>query len=89
MPKLNKIFSRKEIDRLREELIAKHGDMCAICKEPRASFKNRLSVDHNHKSGQVRGLLCYYCNKFKVGRHSLESSKEVYDYLLKYDPKGG
>ena len=89
MPKLSKLFTRKQIDALREELIAKHGDQCAICKRPRTDFKNKLSLDHNHRSGQVRGLLCFYCNKYKVGRHSLETAKTVYDYLKKYDPKGG
>jgi hypothetical protein len=33
---------------------------CAICaKKPRRRF---LAVDHDHTSGAVRGLLCYYCN---------------------------
>lgn len=89
MPKLHKLYSRKEIDTLREGLIKLHGDKCAICSRPRSYFKNRLSLDHNHKTGQIRGLLCFFCNKFRVGRHSLETSKQVYDYLSKYDPKGG
>ncbi len=40
--------------------------VCAICKKPEtATFKGRLthlSVDHNHLTGQVRGLLCRDCN---------------------------
>ncbi len=89
MPKLNKIYTRKQIDALRQELIDKHGDQCAICAKPRSAFKNRFSLDHNHRSGKIRGLLCFRCNKFRVGRNSLESAREVYQYLLKYDPEGG
>lgn len=89
LPKLNKLYTRKQIDVLREELIVKHGDKCAICKRPRSDFKNKLSLDHNHRTSVIRGILCFYCNKFLVGRHSLESAKYVYEYLKKYDPKGG
>lgn len=31
--------------------------VCAICKSP-PSAKKRLSVDHDHVTGYVRGLLC-------------------------------
>ena len=33
---------------------------CAICARPPG--KTRLAVDHNHKTGLVRGLLCWTCN---------------------------
>lgn len=89
MPALHKLYTRKEIDKMRNELIAIHGDQCAICKKPRSAFKNRLSLDHNHRSGKIRGLLCYRCNKFFVGRNSLESAHNTWQYLLKYDPEGG
>ncbi len=89
MPALSKLYTRKQIDEMREELIKKHGDQCFICKKPRSAFKNRLSLDHNHRTGKIRGLLCYSCNKFKVGRNSLESAMEIHNYLLKFDPEGG
>lgn len=85
MPKLSKLYTRKQIDTLREELINKHGNACSICEKPRSAFKKNLSVDHNHRSGKIRGLLCYRCNKFLVGRHDLTSITKILKYLLKYD----
>lgn len=35
---------------------------CAICDRHDSEFQKRLSVDHNHETGQVRGLLCSPCN---------------------------
>jgi hypothetical protein len=34
---------------------------CAICKR-RPDQKRRLAVDHDHDTGEVRGLLCSRCN---------------------------
>lgn len=85
MAKLSKLFTVKEITAIRNDLIEKHGNNCAICKKPRAAFKKNFSVDHNHKSNKIRGLLCYRCNKFRVGRQTIETTKEVLEYLLKYD----
>lgn len=85
LPALNKIYTRKEIDKMREDLIQKHGDKCAICNKPRSAFKNKLAVDHNHKSGKIRGLLCFYCNKRIIGRNNIETANKILYYLLKYD----
>lgn len=65
----------------REKLSVKQGGKCAVCGKHESEFKMRLSVDHNHKTSQVRGLLCYRCNKFIVGRHTLESALKVAKYL--------
>lgn len=36
--------------------------LCAICSRPEEGSKN-LSVDHDHVTGVVRGLLCAKCNQ--------------------------
>lgn len=68
----------------RQKLFKKQGGCCAICKKPESYFKNRLAVDHNHRNGQVRGLLCFYCNRILVARHTAKTAFDVYQYLLRY-----
>ena len=43
-----------------EEQVLKQGGVCYICKSPPS--KRTLSIDHCHKTGAVRKLLCSNCN---------------------------
>lgn len=43
-----------------ESMFVQQGGVCAICGK---SQKRRFDVDHCHKSGDVRGLLCTSCNR--------------------------
>lgn len=43
-------------------MLAAQGGGCAICQRP-PSERRRLDVDHDHRSGKVRGLLCHRCNR--------------------------
>ncbi len=83
--KLSSLYTTKQINEIREELIKKHGNYCAICGKHRTAFKKNLAIDHSHKTGRVRGLLCYRCNRYQLGRHTLESVLQLLMYLLKYD----
>lgn len=44
------------LEQYQEMLEAAQG-VCPICKQER-----KLVVDHDHKTGRVRGLLCQRCN---------------------------
>lgn len=43
-------------------LLKKQGNKCAICGKKSSKEGKRFAVDHNHKTGFIRGLLCNYCN---------------------------
>jgi Recombination endonuclease VII len=44
-----------------DEMLAGQGGGCAICgREPRPDIS--LHLDHDHDSGQLRGILCFRCN---------------------------
>lgn len=43
-------------------LLVEQEGCCAICKRHHSLFMRKLSVDHDHKTGRVRGLLCKDCN---------------------------
>lgn len=56
---------------------------CAICKKHESEFGRKLSVDHCHDTGVIRGLLCGNCNT-AIGK--LKDNKQLLnnaiDYLL-------
>jgi hypothetical protein len=50
-----------------EQMMEEQGGCCKVCGRPPSEInghrhKKRLHVDHDHKTGQVRGLLCNSCN---------------------------
>lgn len=44
---------------------------CGICDKPPKVGK-RLAVDHDHTTGFIRGLLCFFCNKRVLGARSAD-----------------
>ena len=55
--------------------------VCRICGEENESGKS-LALDHCHKSGQIRGLLCHRCNMMLgYARDSTDVLREAISYL--------
>ena len=46
-----------------KKIFKEQNGCCKICGKHQSEFKKRLSVDHNHSTGKVRGLLCINCNR--------------------------
>ena len=69
-------------------LYKKQNGVCAICEKPetaKAANSNQvrqLSVDHCHKTGKIRGLLCSSCNLI-IGRlgDNEESLRKLINYM--------
>lgn len=73
-----------------DEILESQNYVCAICLTNPDS--KSLAVDHDHITGRIRGLLCYRCNHFLVGRHrDPDLVQRIADYLRKgtdyYVPK--
>jgi protein-arginine kinase activator protein McsA len=70
----------------RKDLLEEQNNSCAICGINGEELKRKLSVDHNHETNQVRGLLCNSCNlglgQFKDSVVFLSCAIE---YLERYD----
>lgn len=46
-------------------MLKKQGSRCGVCRKsikPAHRGKDAACIDHCHKSGKVRGLLCFNCN---------------------------
>jgi hypothetical protein len=64
-----------------DRLLEAQGGVCYICRRATGRTR-RLSVDHDHRTGAVRGLLCRPCNDL-LGhiRDDVETAKRVIGYL--------
>lgn len=62
--------------------------LCAICGLPETMINNkgsipkRLAIDHCHKTGKIRKLLCHHCNVSLGGfKDSIELLQSAIEYL--------
>lgn len=65
-----------------DKILAAQDGVCAGCKRPPSAFKLPLSVDHDHSTRKIRGLLCWSENRLLPCRKNLlEVLKNLVDYL--------
>ena len=69
-----------------ELLILKdQNDCCAICGRHKDEFSRNLSVDHDHDTGNHRGLLCGDCNIALGGfKDSIDLLASAVFYMQQY-----
>ena len=67
------------------EMFNAQNEVCAICKNPETATRlgkvKALSVDHDHKNGAIRGLLCSDCN---TGIGKLKDDPNVLRSAIRY-----
>lgn len=62
------------------EMLNKRNGVCDICK----NVVKQLVVDHNHKNGEIRGMLCYKCNQaLGLFGENAQTMKQAIEYVYK------
>jgi hypothetical protein len=60
---------------------------CAICKcGVENNYGRNLAVDHNHETGELRGLLCVDCNRaLGLLQDNINNVQSAFSYLAQYN----
>lgn len=74
-----------------KKMVEEQNNKCAICskeetcKDPKHDRIRRLSIDHCHKTGKARALLCHNCN-LTIGRFkdNIALLNKAIEYLEKH-----
>lgn len=91
--KCKKCFSETSNNRYRfydisediyDKMLSIQNNKCAICEKSFES-KRKTFIDHNHKTNNVRGLLCPKCNTLLGhANDSIIILNKAIEYLIKY-----
>lgn len=69
-------------------ILSEQNGVCYICERPPEAIRPRrhLAVDHDHKTGRIRGLLCFNCNHKLLGwiiRDNIGMVRRLLKYLTR------
>jgi hypothetical protein len=73
-----------------DETLTAQGGGCAICGEVRIAKGHRfMPVDHDHTTGEPRGIVCVHCNS-RIGHVEIRLQRwtRILDYLGWRPPEG-
>jgi hypothetical protein len=69
-----------------DAMFASQEGKCYICKVHQSALKNKLCVDHRHRDGKVRKLLCRKCNSSAgLMQENIQNIRALADYLEGYE----
>lgn len=68
----------------RNQILLAQGNCCAICRASSPGIRD-WATDHDHKTGKIRGILCFRCNVV-LGRlgDTIESTLKWVDQATQY-----
>jgi hypothetical protein len=67
------------------EMMENQNGKCYICKVDSIAMKKGLVVDHCHKSGKARKLLCQNCNSLLgMSKENIETLELAIEYLKEH-----
>ncbi len=73
------------IEEIYRNMLNKQKRKCAICGKHQRKQRANFAVDHNHITGQIRGLLCSSCN---LGIGNLQDSPILLKKAVRYLENG-
>lgn len=77
------VISSKEKNRIYKALFMEQHGKCAICGEEPTNRK--LSIDHDHGTRRIRGLVCGRCNQaIGLFKDNIFLLQRALDYLIKH-----
>lgn len=83
--KLDRYYSKYGIDyKTYETILSEQNGKCALCDRAPRPGGRRMALDHNHETGTARGILCFYCNKYRVGKLNWHWAFRIMMYLGRF-----
>lgn len=72
-----------------DRMLSEQGGGCAICGDTDPGSRKHFDLDHCHKTGRIRGLLCSPCNRvLGVLDDDMEYAEKVIAYMAIYERDG-
>lgn len=69
-----------------DQMFNEQNGCCDICNKTELEIKGPLVVDHNHKTGKIRSLLCNGCNSMiGYSRENINTLLAGINYLKKHN----
>jgi len=69
-------------------MMESQGGRCRICHRPFGGTVLRAEVDHDHKTGMVRAILCGRCNRLlALAGESQTTLRSALEYLSSFGPE--